>query len=114
MSGTLYEPRDTSGNRTEASRFSHWYLSTDTTESAFDFTTPITSHITLKGKWNDLGLYTISYADPQNIFIHEDDRAALNALENIPGFSQVMKLFMKSWNEKIMHINIHTAFWQLL
>jgi len=41
----------------------------------------------------------------QNIFIHEDDKAALKALESIPGFSQVMKMFMKSFNEKIMYID---------
>lgn len=40
----------------------------------------------------------------QNIFVHETDRAAMEALQAIPGFSQVMKAFMKSWSEKAMYI----------
>lgn len=39
-----------------------------------------------------------------NIFLHETDRAALEALQAIPGFSQVMKQFMSSWSEKLMYI----------
>ncbi len=31
--------------------FAHWYLSTDTTESAYDFATPVTGNITLRAKW---------------------------------------------------------------
>lgn len=34
------------------------------------------------------------------IFIHESDRAALNALKAIPGFAPLLKAFMKVWNEK--------------
>ena len=34
------------------------------------------------------------------LFIHESDRAALNALKAIPGFTQVLRSFMKVWNEK--------------
>ncbi|MBP1535863.1 MAG: M48 family metallopeptidase [Ruminococcus sp.] len=34
------------------------------------------------------------------LFIHESDRAALNALKSIPGFTQVLRSFMKVWNEK--------------
>lgn len=34
------------------------------------------------------------------LFIHESDRAALKALRSIPGFTQVLKTFMKVWNEK--------------
>ena len=30
-----------------------------------------------------------------NVFIHETDRAAMEALQAIPGFSQVMKAFLK-------------------
>ena len=41
----------------------------------------------------------------QNIFIHEDDRAALKSLHSIPGFTQLTKAFMKTWNEKIMYID---------
>lgn len=37
--------------------------------------------------------------DPE-IFIHEADRAALKALKAIPGFTQILKAFMKIWNEK--------------
>ena len=40
----------------------------------------------------------------QNVFIHETDRSAMEALKAIPGFSQVTRAFMNSWNEKIMHI----------
>ena len=34
-----------------------------------------------------------------NFFIHEDDRAALEALKAIPGFTPFIKAFMKTWNE---------------
>lgn len=34
------------------------------------------------------------------IFIHESDRAALQALKAIPGFTQLLQAFMKVWNEK--------------
>ena len=40
----------------------------------------------------------------RNVFIHDADRAALTALKAIPGFTQVLKLFMKIWNEENMHI----------
>ena len=40
-----------------------------------------------------------------NVFIHESDRAALEALKAIPGFSTLTKSFMRSWNEKLMYIN---------
>ena len=33
-------------------------------------------------------------------YLHESDRAALEALEAIPGFSQLLKSFMKQWNER--------------
>lgn len=39
-----------------------------------------------------------------NVFIHETDRAAMEALQAIPGFSQVMKAFLSSWSEKAMYI----------
>lgn len=41
--------------------------------------------------------------DPE-IFIHESDRAALKALKAIPGFTQILKGFMKIWNEKQFRI----------
>ena len=40
----------------------------------------------------------------QNVFVHETDRAAMEALQAIPGFSQVMKAFLSSWSEKAMYI----------
>ena len=40
----------------------------------------------------------------QNVFIHETDRAAMQALKAIPGFTQVMKTFMNQWSEKLMYI----------
>ncbi len=40
----------------------------------------------------------------KNIFLHESDKAALDALEAIPGFTQVTKAFIKAWNEKMMYI----------
>lgn len=39
-----------------------------------------------------------------NVFIHETDRAAMEALQAIPGFSQVMKAFLSTWSEKAMYI----------
>ena len=33
------------------------------------------------------------------LFIHESDKAALKALKAIPGFTQVLKAFVKIWNE---------------
>ncbi|MBP3372231.1 MAG: M48 family metallopeptidase [Clostridia bacterium] len=41
--------------------------------------------------------------DP-NIFMHESDRAALNALKAIPGFTALFKAFMKVWSEKQFQI----------
>ena len=35
-----------------------------------------------------------------DLFIHESDRTALNALKAIPGFTPLLKGFMKIWNEK--------------
>lgn len=40
----------------------------------------------------------------KNIFIHEADKAALQALKAIPGFTQVLKTFLKAWDEENMHI----------
>ena len=40
----------------------------------------------------------------KNIFIHEADKAALAALKAIPRFTQVLRAFMKIWNEENMHI----------
>ena len=39
-----------------------------------------------------------------NLFIHKDDRAALNALKAIPGFTPLLKSFMKVWSEKQFNI----------
>lgn len=41
----------------------------------------------------------------KNIFIHESDKAALAMLKAIPGFTQVLGMFMKVWNEENMHIS---------
>lgn len=35
-----------------------------------------------------------------DLFIHPSDKAAMTALKAVPGFSQVMKAFMKIWNEQ--------------
>ena len=40
----------------------------------------------------------------QNVFLHETDRAAMDALKAIPGFSQVTKAFMSGWSEKMMYM----------
>lgn len=37
-------------------------------------------------------------------YLHESDRAALEALQAIPGFSQVLKAFMKVWSEKVFRM----------
>lgn len=34
------------------------------------------------------------------LFLHDSDKAAMAALKTIPGFSQVMKAFMKIWSEQ--------------
>ncbi len=39
-----------------------------------------------------------------NIFLHETDKNALNALKAIPGFTQLLKSYMKVWNEKLFYI----------
>ncbi len=48
----------------------------------------------------------------KNVFLHESDKAALKALQAIPGFSSLMKAYLKAWNEKLFYIqnmssNIH-------
>ena len=40
----------------------------------------------------------------KNIFIHDSDKAALQTLKAIPGFTQVLRAFMKVWDEENMHI----------
>ena len=35
-----------------------------------------------------------------SIFIHDQDRVTLQALRSIPGFTPLLKAFMKVWNEK--------------
>ncbi|MBQ4254137.1 MAG: M48 family metallopeptidase, partial [Erysipelotrichaceae bacterium] len=44
-----------------------------------------------------------------NIFIHDSDRSALSTLKAIPGFSHVVKAFLKLWDEKMMYINNMTT-----
>lgn len=39
-----------------------------------------------------------------SIFIHDQDRATLDALKAIPGFSPLLKAFMKVWNERQFRI----------
>lgn len=39
-----------------------------------------------------------------DLYLHDSDKAALAALKAIPGFSQVVKAFMKIWNEKLFRI----------
>ena len=39
-----------------------------------------------------------------NFFIHDLDKAALQALKAIPGFTQLLKAFMKVWNEQLFNI----------
>ena len=39
-----------------------------------------------------------------NFFIHELDKLALRALKAIPGFTQLLKGFMKVWNEQLFNI----------
>lgn len=39
-----------------------------------------------------------------NLFIHKDDRAALNALKSIPGFTPLLRAFLKVWREKQFNI----------
>ena len=38
------------------------------------------------------------------LFLHDSDKKAMDALKAIPGFGQVMKAFMKVWNEKMFKI----------
>ncbi|MCD7725477.1 MAG: hypothetical protein LUI12_08020 [Clostridiales bacterium] len=35
-----------------------------------------------------------------DLFTHPSDKAAMKALKAIPGFTQVMKAFMKIWDEQ--------------
>ena len=40
----------------------------------------------------------------KNVFITDEDRAALAALKAVPGFEQLVSAFMKVWSEKLLHI----------
>ena len=40
----------------------------------------------------------------KNVFLHEADKAALDTLQSIPGFTQLMKSYMKAWNERLFYI----------
>ena len=39
-----------------------------------------------------------------NVYTHELDRAALQTLKSIPGFTEVLKSFMKVWNEQVFYV----------
>lgn len=39
-----------------------------------------------------------------NLYLHESDKAALQTLKAIPGFSQLLKTYMSIWNERYWHI----------
>ena len=41
----------------------------------------------------------------KNVFITDEDRAALGALKAVPGFEQLTSAFMKIWSEKLIHID---------
>ena len=48
------------------------------------------------------------------LYLHDSDKAAMAALKAIPGFSQVMKAFMKIWSEQQfrlinMSTNLHSV-----
>ena len=54
----------------------------------------------------------------KNVFLHDSDKAALEALEAIPGFTRLMRSYLKSWNEKLFYIqnmstNVHITDKQL-
>ena len=40
----------------------------------------------------------------KHVFIHDADKAALQTLKAIPGFTQLLKAFMKVWNERLFRI----------
>lgn len=47
-----------------------------------------------------------------NLFIHELDRSALQALKTIPGFTQLLKTYMKVLSERPFRIqNMATNLW---
>ena len=35
-----------------------------------------------------------------SVFMHDSDKAALQTLKSIPGFTQLLKGFMNIWNER--------------
>ena len=39
-----------------------------------------------------------------NVYTHELDRAVLQTLKSIPGFTEVLKSFMKVWNEQVFYV----------
>ena len=39
-----------------------------------------------------------------NVFMHDSDKVALQTLKAIPGFTQLLKAFMKVWNERQFRI----------
>ena len=43
-------------------------------------------------------------------YLHESDEAALEALKKIPGFSSLIKSFMKDWSERQAHLRSMSSF----
>lgn len=39
-----------------------------------------------------------------SLYLHDSDKAALQALKSIPGFTQLLKAYMSIWNERHWHI----------
>lgn len=39
------------------------------------------------------------------LYMHDTDRIALQTLKAVPGFTQVLKAFMKVWNENLFKIS---------
>lgn len=41
-----------------------------------------------------------------SVFMHDSDKAALQALKSIPGFAPLLKGFMSVWNERQYQLSI--------
>lgn len=48
-----------------------------------------------------------------NHYVHPDDKAALQALKAIPGFTTLMKTFMKEWSEKQIQLRCLSSYVRL-
>jgi hypothetical protein len=58
------------------------------------------------------GIYNMAL--DSKLYLHDSDKAAMAALKAIPGFSQVMKTFMKIWSEQQLRLvnmstNLHLS-----